>query len=151
MLGVKSAIPMYWKADELNAFDGREWVQGQHVDLGGDTVDADLPDEWRKGPDWTRTFRVSLRRLRTPTVVGAGTVLSVTGATEGVEPNSVPGQWVAADGQLSEGDSYTVRARVPRPTPQQLAAATVGRDDRRSGMLTMRMGYRQDALGDAPL
>ena len=49
-----------------------------------------------------------------------------------VEPDLVPGPVDASSGDdLSKGDSYRVRAHVPRPTPDQLAdAPTVGDGDR---------------------
>ena len=153
VLRVTSPVPRYWKADQLTDFDGREWTTRTRVDPGGDEPEDDLPrDADRNRAAWTTTFRVALRRIRTPTVVGAGTVLDVTDSSRPVIEDAIPGRWVADSArELSNGDSYRVRAYVPQPTPQQLAAATVGRDARRHGMLTMRLRYRPDRLSQAPL
>jgi transglutaminase-like putative cysteine protease len=143
--------PLYWKADVLNDFDGREWTDGSRTDAGGERPVDDLARNWRDHPSWDATFQVSLRRLRTSSVVGAGTVLAVTDPSRPVEQSTTPGLWIAqAAGTLGQGDSYTVRAHVPRPTAVQLAAATVGRDARRHGLLTMRVDFRPDALTRVP-
>ena len=143
--------PLYWKADVLNDFDGEAWRTGSRTDPGGDEPDDDLPFDWRERRAWNERFEVTLRRLRSTNVVGAGTVVGVSGASRPVEPGPIPGVWLAQDArELNRGDSYTVRAHVPRPTPVQLAAATVGVDVRRSGTLTMPVDIRADALDEGP-
>jgi len=151
MLRVHSPVPFYWKADTLSQFDGRDWIEGDGADRPGDTPTADLPSDWRRHTAWNATFTVALKRLKTPTVVGAGTILGVQGSSTRVQPDAVPGRWVT-DGQpyLSAGDSYTVRAHIPRPTPAQLAAATVGRDKRRHGDLQIHVDFRPDAMNRVP-
>jgi transglutaminase-like putative cysteine protease len=155
-----SGGPLYWKAEVLNDFDGRAWTTASRTDPGGDEPEDDLPSDWRDRPAWNTRFEVSLRRLRTANVVGAGTVLDVTGASRPVEPAAIPGMWIAEGARdLARGDSYTVRAHVPRPTPVQLAAATAGQnpssagatpDARRAGALTLPISIREDALEPGP-
>ncbi|MEA2296736.1 MAG: protein-glutamine gamma-glutamyltransferase, partial [Solirubrobacteraceae bacterium] len=148
---VRSPVPLYWKADTLSQFDGREWVAGDGADRPGDKPTDDLPADWRRHTQWNAKLTVALKRLRTPTVVGAGTILDVRGASTHVQPDAIPGRWIA-DGaaNLSSGDSYTVDAHVPRPSPVQLAAATVGRDPRRHGDLQIHVRFRPDALSRGP-
>jgi transglutaminase-like putative cysteine protease len=149
---VRSDRPYYWKADQLNTFDGRAWTTSARTDPGGDEPEDDLPLGWEEHDGWNARLQVSLRRLRTPTVVGAGTILGVEGPTRPVEPDAVPGRWIVSAGrELRSGDSYTVQAHVPRPSPEQLAAATVGADVRRYGSLTLHLDYRPDAAHRAPL
>jgi protein-glutamine gamma-glutamyltransferase len=149
---VRAPGPLYWKADTLSSFDGREWVQGNGGDRSGDDPVDDLPGNWSRHPKWTTRLTFSLKRLQTPTVVGAGTILDVRDSTRRVMPDAIPGRWVPqTSDDLSSGDSYSVDAHVPRPTPAQLAAATVGKDPRRRGDLDLHIDFRPDALNRSPL
>jgi transglutaminase-like putative cysteine protease len=143
--------PMYWKADVLNDFDDGSWSDGSRTGAGGERPADDLPQEWRDHRSWNTQFQVSISRLRTPRVVGAGTVLAVTDPSRPVQPDVTPGLWITQAGRLlGQGDSYSVRAHVPRPTPAQLAGATVDRDERRASLLTLRVDFRADALERVP-
>ena len=143
--------PLYWKAEVLNDFDGRGWTTSSRTDPGGDEPEDDLPLDFRERAAWSTRFEVRLRRLRTANVVGAGTVLDVSGSSRPVEPGAIPGIWTATGARdLARGDSYTVRAHVPRPTPVQLAASTTGDDPRREGALTLPVQFRDDALQGGP-
>ena len=73
---------------------------------------------------WRETFRVTLRRMQTRDVLGAGTTLAVEDTDRAVGPSGEPGMW-QAETEFRGGDSYTVRAYVPRPSPEQLSG--VGR------------------------
>jgi transglutaminase-like putative cysteine protease len=147
---VESDRPYYWKADVLNTFDDDRWIDAVPTDPGGDEPVDDLPRTGRHH-EWDAKFSVALRRLKTPSVVGAGTVLGVSGATTPVEPDVIPGVWTTSGAkELSKGDSYEVRAHVPRPTQRQLAAATVGRDPRRASALGVSLEIRPDAIDDTP-
>ena len=134
--------PMYWKADVLYDFDGNAWTTGSRTDPGGDDAAADLPGEWRERREWAARFQVSVRRLRSAQVVGAGTVLDVDDSSRSVEPGALPGLWVTSGARmLGSGDNYTVEAYVPDPTPAQLSVAGVGADPRREGTLTLRLDF----------
>lgn len=147
---VQSKRPFYWKADVLNTFAGDRWSDAIRTDPGGDAPVDDLPRTPRRR-NWDTTFTVALRRLKTPTVIGAGTVLNVTDASTPVQRDVMPGLWRVSGGRtLSEGDSYKVRANVPRPSPEQLAKATVGRDARRSSSLQMTLPIRPSAVAGTP-
>jgi transglutaminase-like putative cysteine protease len=147
---VDSEKPHYWKAEVLDSFVDDRWTSALHYFPGGDTATDDLPAE-RRHRDWDVSFRVALRRLRTQTVIGSGTVLDVSDSTRPVEEDVIPGVWtVAAGKELSKGDSYTVRAHVPDPSQQQLAAATVGRDPRRASSLRLRVDFRPNAIDSTP-
>ena len=148
---VRSRTPYYWKAETLDFFDGRQWTSSPRAGVTGDVPADDLPSGDRPRPEWDARFTVALRRLKTSQVVGAGTILDVTGATQPVEPAAVPGQWqTSGTRDLARGDSYEVRAHVPRPSPAQLAAATVGRDARRHSSLLLRVGVRPGAVASVP-
>ncbi len=140
---VQSDRPYYWKADVLGRFVNDRWADGSAT---GDLA-TELAEPRRR--NWVADFRVALRRLRTETVVGAGTVLAVTDSTRPVEPSYLPGVWnVEGTRDLSKGDSYRVRGYVPRPTPDQLASATVGDAD--PDDLELEVGIRPDAVDKTP-
>ncbi len=145
---VDSERPYYWKAEVLNTFEDDRWTNAVRFDLGEDPRD-DMP-QGRRHRDWDTTFTVALRRLRTATVVGAGTVLAVQDATQPVRHGLTPGLWEASDENLDKGDSYRVRAHVPRPSQAQLAAATVGRDPSRAPSLRLGLAIRPEAAGSTP-
>ena len=120
VMRVTSVEPLYWKARNLDVFDGTAWtvrdgpaenprrrraVRGRPARGLGDTA----------GLDGARsTF--SIRRVRTPDVFGAGTIdrASMTRRAR-CSPGSrrAPGTRRAA---LRRGDSYTVEVHVPQPT-----------------------------------
>jgi protein-glutamine gamma-glutamyltransferase len=146
---VRSERPHYWKVETLNDFDGRLWTDDVRRDLGEDPED-DLPASGRR-EEWETTFDVSISRLETEQLVGAGTTLEITGETQPVEEAVVPGQWVAADGRtFDRGDSYTARAYVPPADSEDLAVATVGRDPRRAASLLLDVDWRPERLARAP-
>ncbi len=143
---VKSDRPYYWKADVLSRFVDDRWQDGS----ASTGVNEELP-EGGGHDEWLTTFSVALRRLRTDTVVGAGTVLDVTDSSRPVEPDFIPGLWsTEGDRDLSKGDSYRVRSYVPRPTGEQLAAATVGRDPDHAQALRVQVGIRPGKQGETP-
>jgi len=120
VLRVKARQSAYWKATNLDGFDGLRWVHGglrpdQGLrSLGG----ADVPTR----PQWEQRIRVQLAGIRTDQVIGAGSTLALDRLR--LTPLSVgsPGTW-AVVGQLHRGDAYTARVYVPRPSPDQLARA----------------------------
>ena len=72
VLRVATAKPSYWKVRNLEEFDGEVWRDGG-AGFGGNDPALDLPPDWRDRPDWTDELRISIRRMRTTDVVGAGT------------------------------------------------------------------------------
>lgn len=146
---VRASEPLYWKAETLDAFDGDRWEVTTAADPDGNRPEDDLPPDWRGRPGWTERFRVTIRRLRTETVVGAGTILGVEGSSRPVEPDVVPGRWLASR-PLGRGDSYSVEAHVPRPSPEQLSAATSGVNGVQRDNLRLGVRFREDSLAGAP-
>ena len=59
LLRVRAQRPAYWKADNLDTFDGEKWLRS--------TVDYSVPEyptDPERVEDWTQTIRVSIRNLR---------------------------------------------------------------------------------------
>jgi transglutaminase-like putative cysteine protease len=142
VLRVDAQDPAYWKVEDLDEFDGAVWT-GSGPSLRRDGED-DLPSDYRQRPQWTKTFRVTVRRLEGREVVRAGTALRVEDSSRPVHPGERPGSFVADDG-FTSGDSYTVVAHIPKPSPTQLAEATSGRDGRHLDSLRITVPLRRDA------
>jgi MYXO-CTERM domain-containing protein len=147
---VKASEPMYWKAETLGDFDGDHWRVAREADPDGDRAEDDLPADWRDRRGWTENLTVSLRRLKTDTVIGAGTILGVSDASRPVHEDAIPGRWLA-DRTLGRGDSYSVEVHVPRPSAELLAAATTGTGGVQSDNLRVHVPFREDATAGAPL
>jgi MYXO-CTERM domain-containing protein len=147
---VKSKEPLYWKADTLGEFDGDHWRVARAADPDGDTAESDLPRDWRDRRGWSEELTFSLRRLKTETVIGAGTILAVNDPSRPVHEDALPGRWLA-DRVLGRGDSYSVEVHVPRPTPELMAAATTGVEGAQADNLKLLVPFRDDAVVGGPV
>jgi hypothetical protein len=145
VLRVATTRPSYWKMRNLDDFDGAQWVEG-NVRLGSLDPELDLTHEWEVQAGWRETFRVTLRRMRTPDVLGAGTVLDVQDTPRVVEPAGETGVWRARS-DFRGGDSYTVKAFVPRPSAEQLAESGAGADTRRAPDLNITVPVPSEKVG----
>lgn len=115
LLRVRARQPAYWKAENLDAFDGRRWRRSQ-MTLAVD----ELPQRRRVGR-WTQTIKVSIRNLRSDEFITAGYAreldiprLSIVQTADGIY---LPSR------TLRRGDAYTARVYTPRPTVAQRRAA----------------------------
>jgi transglutaminase-like putative cysteine protease len=115
-MNVRSDERHYWKVETLDRFDGFRWVRSG-VGRGNSPM---LPEPYREA--WESSFRVTIRELDTDRFAIAGTALRIRGAEPVVVP-SEDGTVEAVADSLDEGDSYTVDAYVPDPTPAQMRAA----------------------------
>jgi transglutaminase-like putative cysteine protease len=117
MLRVRARLPAYWKASDLDIFDGLTW---RH-DPGnsGERPTSQLPDDTASRQRWTQEIRVTLRNLRTDSFVTAGIATSVRGE----DGFPIGGGVFAAATRLGRGDSYEADVYTPRPSERQLRAA----------------------------
>jgi protein-glutamine gamma-glutamyltransferase len=131
LLNVKSARPHYWKAETLDTFDGLRWVRG--ISSDATQRPEGVPDlssqdsrwdyfEWNRR--WDNDIHFTVRSLSTDLLVAAGTPYSIEGA--GLVSTAGDGTTRIADGELEEGDSYTVSTYAPNPTPAQMRGAPDG-------------------------
>ncbi len=129
VMRVTSSEPLYWKARDLEVFDGVTWRMRREptpVERAGDEPwEADVPEQWRNFTGWTSDISVSIRRMRSPSVIGAGTILQVKDASRPVRPGLSAGTWDSV-GALRRGDSYSLRVHVPRPTAVLLSQSSSG-------------------------
>src|SRR5918995_4921239 len=145
VLRVATKRPSYWKMRNLDDFDGERWHDG-NIRLGGSGALLDLTEEWNAQAGWRETLRVTLRRMRTRDVLGAGTVLGVEDTAQIVTPAGEPGVWRSRS-EFRGGDSYTVKAYFPRPSPEQLAGSGAGADPRRAADLNVTVPVAGKASG----
>jgi transglutaminase-like putative cysteine protease len=121
MLRVKARQQAYWKAQNLDAFDGRRWQRAQYGIVESPIQELPLND--RNLTRWTQTIEVSVRNLHSRTFVTAGIATNPPNLpNRRAFPAGPPGIWVARH-QLKRGDTYRARVYTPRPTERELAAA----------------------------
>ncbi len=116
VLDVQASHPDYWKAEDLDVFDGRGWVAQsvQAPDAEGTIPPANLQR-------WTQTLHVTIRGMNTTNLIAAGVAEEPTHVNSLVSGLS-EGTWIDPTG-LGPGDSYDVSAYDPHPSALQLAAA----------------------------
>jgi protein-glutamine gamma-glutamyltransferase len=116
MLRVASDRPRYWKAVDLDTFDGTRWIT-----TGGDAPPG-LTELARGHADWRVRLRFTVRDLRSPYYVTAGTGLAVDHSPRLVLPSS-PGTFATGRDALRRGDSYAAEVYAPDPSVRELRAA----------------------------
>jgi hypothetical protein len=132
LLDVQSDAPHYWRAAVLDRFDGFRWVESELAGNSswelprrspGATGTEFSPQTVPLNPKWVQGIGFTVRGLRSQLVVGAGTILSV----EGVDgPTPIASGLAMPPGEpLEDGDSYTVRAYAPNPSPDRMRATPV--------------------------
>jgi transglutaminase-like putative cysteine protease len=121
MLRVKARQPAYWKAENLDIFDGERWRQA-HAGIREAPI-GELPADPAVRDRWTQRIKVSVRNLRTRTFVTAGIAVDAPQMPHRAAiPNGPPGIW-ASSRTLRRGDTYTVSVYTPKPSERELAAA----------------------------
>jgi transglutaminase-like putative cysteine protease len=114
LLRVKARFPAYWKARDLDLFDGRTWIQDPRT--RSDDPTAQLPASPNNLSRWSQRIEVSVRNLRSDTFVTAG----ITTRVDGKSGYPVGGGVYSAVTGLGRGDSYTAVVYTPDPTDRQL-------------------------------
>jgi transglutaminase-like putative cysteine protease len=114
-VGARSAD--YWKAEDLDSFDGRAWVLSDGVN---DPQPLPAPDRAALGR-WRQRITVSITGMQTLDVIGAGYTSPLSGLDGATVPGSDPGTWVARH-TLGPGTTYSVLSYSPHPQAAQLRA-----------------------------
>ena len=135
VLRVRARRAAYWKAENLDGFDGIRWEQTRVTTRSA--PDAEVPDGAFR-PGWQQTIRVRITGMRTSNVIGAGTTLGVLRTPRPAGPGNSPGTFVVPR-DLERGDAYEARVHVPDPSAEQLAGAGTGYPDWASGYTTLAM------------
>lgn len=119
VLQVRARRPDYWKAENLDEFDGREWVAGSSPSAPAPTADPGVPARW------AQALRVTIGSMRTSDLIAAGLASRPARVPGLLAPGPSAGTWRVAPA-LRPGDSYLVRTYSPRPTPAELGAEAPG-------------------------
>jgi transglutaminase-like putative cysteine protease len=117
VLTVAARSADYWKAEDLDQFNGQAWVLGEPV---ADPVALPQPSGASLGR-WTQRVAVSITGMRTVNIIGAGFSSLLTGLAGVTVAGSDPGTLVARR-ELGPGTSYTVSSYSPHPSAAQLRA-----------------------------
>jgi transglutaminase-like putative cysteine protease len=106
----------YWKAQDLDQFNGREWVAGAPV-----TGLASLPGPTAAAQQrWSQQIRVSITGMSTDDVVGAGYSSVLSGVPgDDLREGADAGTWATLH-PLGPGASYVVSSYSPHPTAAEL-------------------------------
>jgi transglutaminase-like putative cysteine protease len=117
VFAVSARTADYWKAENLDLFDGYGWV------LGSASGHANLPQPSRAArAAWTQRIKVTIRGMRTSDVIASGEAVQAPAVEGGVQPGVDYGRFTA-DRTLGPGTSYTVTTYSPQPTATQLRGA----------------------------
>jgi transglutaminase-like putative cysteine protease len=111
VLTVRATRGDYWKAQDLNSFNGFAWQSGP-----GPLVSGADPAVLRR---WAQHVQVTIQGMRTYDVIGAGYAASTT--LSGSVAGQSAGTWTSAQ-LLGPGTSYRVTSYSPLPTAAQLRA-----------------------------
>jgi Transglutaminase-like superfamily len=136
VLEIKAAQPEYWKAEDLDVFDGQAWTQG--VVPGDESTPAPSRGALAR---WSQTIQITLRGMKTSDVIGAGFSLHPSHVSQPVVPGFSDGTWTTGSA-LGPGDTYSIRVYTPNPSPAQLNSAG-------SDYSGLPAGYRTILLGPA--
>ena len=120
LLRVRARQAAYWKAANLEDFNGRAWEQDRSPgNADGCRLDGSVSEESRRR--WLQNIRVTIRNLRTPAFITAGTACAVRAP----RINHLPmgdGTYVTFNRSLRRGDAYTSVVYTPAPTERQRRA-----------------------------
>ncbi len=117
VLTVRAKTGDYWKAEDLDLFNGVDWVLGTPAEGGP------LPKPSASAlATWTQTIHVTITGMSTTDVIAPGEAVPPSDVPGGVNSGIDPGRWLA-DRTLGPGTSYAVTAYSPHPSASQLGAA----------------------------
>jgi protein-glutamine gamma-glutamyltransferase len=115
LLRVKAKRAAYWKAVNLDDFDGLHWVHDESsANIDGCSSAGYYPD---KRQQWLQTITVTVRNLRTPTFITSGVACAID-----TQITKVPlgdGTYTAATRSLRRGDTYDATVYTPQPTERE--------------------------------
>jgi protein-glutamine gamma-glutamyltransferase len=121
VMEIQAAHPEYWKAENLDVFDGQGWVASPaQVDVPWQTDVS--PSSLRR---WTEPIQVTVDSMATNNVIAAGSAYPPSAVPGGAVSGVSPGTW-QSNRRLRPGASYRVLVYAPDPPPAQLASAGSG-------------------------
>jgi hypothetical protein len=130
VLTVRADAAQYWKAENLDDFNGSAWVQGPPELLpsaaSGQLISTPTPLPLPSAAavkKYSERIRVTVQGMRTSELIGAGQTTPLT---------RIPGGWhrlagtgtIVANRELGPGITYDARVYAPSPSDAQLRAAS---------------------------
>jgi len=106
----------YWKAENLDTFDGAGWV------AGGPGTGEGAPVSRSTLRRYTQTLTVEIRGMQTTQLIAAGTAALPEHLASPALPGTSSGTWISQT-TLDTGDTYTVQVYTPHPSAARLARA----------------------------
>ncbi|MDX6699248.1 MAG: protein-glutamine gamma-glutamyltransferase [Solirubrobacteraceae bacterium] len=125
MLRIHAPRSAYWKAENIDEFDGRRWVSAALLAAARRPLSDELPADFATRRRWRERVEVTVRGLQGRDVVSAGTTLDVTRPPSAAVATASPGTYAFED-TLQRGDSYAADVYFPRPSPTALSRAGTG-------------------------
>ena len=122
LLRVSAPREAYWKAADLDQFDGVRWKRSRQTVGDGATLQGQVPDSPAQLRRWRERVRVTVRGLRSTDVIAAGVTFDVRGTPSPPISPTDPAT-AEVESPLRQGDSYVADVYFPRPSPRQLATA----------------------------
>jgi len=117
LLRVKARLPAYWKAMNLDDFDGQRWLRAEGSStLDGCEFGGVEVDERRRR--WQQRIQVSVRNLRSSTFVTAGIACDVFALRLAKLPLG-DGTYATATRALRRGDTYGALVYTPAPSERE--------------------------------
>src|SRR4051812_34390048 len=123
LLEVATEHTHYWKASNLDHFDGTRWVRssapsvepalGEPLKLHGKLA---VP---RRNPNWVDRINLTSRGLNSDFAVGAGTILALRSADARPSPDGI---W-SMTRELQPGNEYTATVYDPKPSVAEMQVA----------------------------
>jgi hypothetical protein len=154
VLDVQAAQGDYWKAEDLDLFNGTAWVASPQPNP--QTTEVALPQpEPQALAMWTHELRVTIQGMTTSDVIAAGYAdepesLSGGSLRGGALAGQSAGTWIAGQ-TLGPGASYRVRAYSPHPTAADLTDDVGHYPNRRlAAYRTIELPTTTKAIGLAP-
>ena len=117
VLAVQARTPEYWKAEDLNTFNGYAWIGGSPT-----PAIALPPPSTAAALRWTQTIKVTLLGVVTTDVIAAGYAAQPSPITGGLGEGADPGTWIAGQ-TLGPGANYSVSTYSPSPSEHALLTA----------------------------
>jgi protein-glutamine gamma-glutamyltransferase len=130
VLTVRAKTGEYWKAENLDDFNGTAWVQGPPALLPSSTSGQLIPTQLPlSAPSqaalhkYSERIRVTIQGMRTSDLIGAGQSTILTRIKGGW--HWLPGTGtIQANRQLGPGVTYDARVYAPSPSDAQLRTAS---------------------------
>lgn len=117
VMSVGARFPTYWKAEDLDLFNGHGW---QSSSLGERSSTAGVSRSSRAR--WTESLTVTLSGMSTTNLIAAGVASAPRSNVIVPIRGTAPGTWQTVQA-VGPGTSYHVEVYSPQPSKAQLAAS----------------------------